>query len=61
MSGIPYGLKYSIKSSEKFRIDVKTYAAFIVFLGVRLLTQSVAPTTRKVPVWKTVIGPQCVL
>jgi hypothetical protein len=32
-----------------------------MFLGVCLLTQSVAPTTKEVPLSKAVIGPPCVL
>ena len=38
---------------EKLRI--------IHFLGVRLLTQSIAPTTKEAPMSKAVIGAACVL
>jgi hypothetical protein len=35
--------------------------AFFIFLGVCLLTQSIAPTTQEAPVSKAVVGTLCVL
>ena len=32
----------------------------LLFLGVRLLTQSIAPTTKEIPMSKAVIGAACV-
>ena len=39
----------------------KPKALHAYFLGIRLLTQSVAPTTKEEPVSQAVIGPPCVL